>query len=73
MFFQHVKQNSLTYKNQGFRRFFKKNFHYNQKNALTDAAEYDRMKQSIDEEKYLTAFTFRERKTVRPPQQNRRE
>lgn len=43
------------------------------KNALTDAAEYDKMEQSIDEEKYLTAFTFRERKTVRPPQQNRRE
>ena len=41
--------------------------------ALTDAAEYDKMEQSIDEEKYLTAFTFRERKTVRPPQQNRRE
>ena len=53
--------------------FSKKFFIIIKKNALTEAAEYDRMKQSIDEEKYLTAFTFRERKTVRPPQQNRRE
>ncbi len=53
--------------------FSEKIFIMIKKNALTDAAEYDKMEQSIDEEKYLTAFTFRERKTVRPPQQNRRE
>lgn len=50
--------------------YLQKSFIYFKKKNLTQKNECAKIEQSIDKEKYPEKIAFRERETVRPPQQN---